>query len=77
MGVPIKFDKQLRDTQGGFMSLRKRSQSHYDNVTCEAENSLSSGMLFLLISPTILFTSLAIDFLDFVFIQFIPKYFPC
>lgn len=42
MAAPIKFDKQLREPQG-FMSLRKRSQSEYNTVTCEPENSLSSG----------------------------------
>ncbi|CAI2362900.1 unnamed protein product [Moneuplotes crassus] len=39
---PVKFDKQLGDSQG-FMNLRKRSQYDFNTVTCEAENSLSSG----------------------------------
>ena len=43
MITPIKFDKKLRETGGGFMNLRKRSQSEYNNSNIEAANSLSSG----------------------------------
>jgi len=33
---------KLGTTQNGFMSLRKRSQSEYNTVVCDPENSLSS-----------------------------------